>query len=88
MLVWCKFNKFLCYIFKFNYCKLLRGEKTTNGWANFLLNTKYKGEGIPGEEQTWDRTSSLHNVEKIFQLFPPPAVFPLYVGLSQFDLNI
>ena len=54
MLVWCKFNKFLCYIFKFNYCKLLRGEKTTNGWGNFLLSTKYNGwyskfQGIPGK---------------------------------------
>ena len=48
MLAWCKFNKFLCYIFKFNYCKLLRGEKTTNGWGNFLLNTKYNGKVVHG----------------------------------------
>ena len=49
--------KFQCYIFKFNYCKLLHGlygEKTTNGWGKFLLQTKYNGwyskfQGIPGK---------------------------------------
>ena len=50
LMLWrCKFNKFLCYIFKFNYCKLLRGEKTTNGWGNFLLNTKYNGKVVQGD---------------------------------------